>query len=498
MNERRFDDIAEEELDEQALQHDPLLAADVPSSMHEGNRGGRSTIVYGGVALAAIVAAVLLFVIVRAIFVHPTSASGTGATNTFTSDISQVAQGGNVGGMLFGNPDGSGTCGPGYHTAYGTCVADATASPAPGTHTAPPTTQPLTCTNGYHVVQAPGYPPTCVANNTGSTTTTTTTGTPAGAPPVPTPTPSLPPQQIDVAQPPVDAAQAAQAQGDIAARTGRTASTSSTSTAPPQSVPVYNNGQIVAYQVPPAGNITSTNTTQRSVQSTTAISVGYVDPVSEDQIGAGTVIPSALISNVNSDLPGTFIGQVTACVYDSKTHTHCVIPPGTIETGTYDARLVAGQTRMLGAIETLRFPNGREFDLGESGQEGTDAMGAAGFTGHVDTHGRQVINSALLLTLLGGASAALSPQQGGSVFSAPTITQQIQEAAGAQIANVGSRIIGTQIGRAPTITISPPYQFDVLVTRDLPLDRYEVAPQRGRVVPATPAPVVAGPTRFCC
>lgn len=497
-----FEELAEEELHSHA--HDPDLQADVPASMREGNRGANNRVLFGGIAVLVIAIVAALAFTVRGFFSHPPA--NTNANNGTGSGFQSAMQGGmGTGfghGMLFGGPGGQ-PAAPQFSP-----LPSASPSPAPGSP------QPLHCAPNYHVIQVQGYPPTCVLDGTGPSTTPTQY--PNGQQPqAPTPSPT-PPQEIDVGQAP---SQQQQAQADINARGG-----TPTPAASGSPLPVYENGRVVAYIVPPTtqtqtqnANFANTsgqenfantsgqgNTQNVSSQgSTQTEGIGYVRPTSEDQIGVGTVIPSALISDVNSDVPGVFIGQVTACVNDAATHRHCVIPPGTLEMGEYDSHTLPNQTGLPGAITYLRFPDGREFDLGR--QNVTDAMGSAGMTGHVDAHRNVLINQAILLTTLGAASAALSPTT-SSIYQVPTVGQQIQSAAGAQISNIGSRLIGAQLERGPTITIKPPYQFNVIVTRDLPLDRYEVRPQRGSLVPIVrtpaPAPIVTpvpeGPTRFCC
>jgi type IV secretory pathway VirB10-like protein len=49
-------------------------------------------------------------------------------------------------------------------------------------------------------------------------------------------------------------------------------------------------------------------------------------PLSDTEIKAGTVIPGALISRVNSDLPGQIIAQVRHNVYDTATGRYLLIP----------------------------------------------------------------------------------------------------------------------------------------------------------------------------
>jgi type IV secretion system protein VirB10 len=197
--------------------------------------------------------------------------------------------------------------------------------------------------------------------------------------------------------------------------------------------------------------------------------VGYARIKSTYQLNTTTFIKARLLTKITSDLPGPVVGETTEPVYDSATHSTLVIPEGSKVYGTYDNEVVVGESRLLVAFRRIVFPDGREFDIG--GQPGTDAQGAAGFSGDVNQHVGQLYTAAALLTVLGGVEGALTPQQ---TTLYPTVSQQIQETAVAQLAQLGDKIINKALDRPPTIVVRPPYRFTIIVTRDLPLDQYRV------------------------
>ena len=65
---------------------------------------------------------------------------------------------------------------------------------------------------------------------------------------------------------------------------------------------------------------------------------GYtlVEQIIPYEVKASTVIPGVLITGMNSDLPGTVIGQVSENVYDSISGKYLLIPQGTRIIGKYD------------------------------------------------------------------------------------------------------------------------------------------------------------------
>jgi type IV secretion system protein TrbI len=65
------------------------------------------------------------------------------------------------------------------------------------------------------------------------------------------------------------------------------------------------------------------------------------------ELKRGSVIPSTLITGINSDLPGRITAQVRPNVYDSATGHYLLIPQGTKLFGRYDSKVSFGQSRVL-------------------------------------------------------------------------------------------------------------------------------------------------------
>src|SRR5690606_28778487 len=86
-------------------------------------------------------------------------------------------------------------------------------------------------------------------------------------------------------------------------------------------------------------------------------------PRSRYEIQAGHVIPAALVTALNSDLPGRVIAQVTSPVYDSVTGDHLLIPQGSRLIGTYRAGARYGDHRILLVWNRLILPTGWSIEL---------------------------------------------------------------------------------------------------------------------------------------
>jgi len=84
-------------------------------------------------------------------------------------------------------------------------------------------------------------------------------------------------------------------------------------------------------------------------------------------IQSGSVIPAALLTAVNSDLPGRVIAQVSAPVYDSVTGDHLLIPQGARLIGTYSNENSYGDTRVFLSWDRLLMPDGGSPGVGGEG-----------------------------------------------------------------------------------------------------------------------------------
>ncbi|MDR3077075.1 MAG: hypothetical protein LBU26_07205, partial [Synergistaceae bacterium] len=81
-------------------------------------------------------------------------------------------------------------------------------------------------------------------------------------------------------------------------------------------------------------------------------------PVSKYELSAGSIISGVMVGGINSDLPGTILGQVTQNVYDTATGAHLLIPQGARMVGAYDSHVVYGQSRLLVVWNRIIFPDG--------------------------------------------------------------------------------------------------------------------------------------------
>lgn len=191
------------------------------------------------------------------------------------------------------------------------------------------------------------------------------------------------------------------------------------------------------------------------------------EPVSEHQIMAGTVLPAALITAMNSDMPGEVLAQISRNVYDSR-QRHMLIPRGTRVIGRYENQVALGQSRVLIAWTRLLFPDGRSLSL--PGLPTKDLRGASGVRSQVNNHYGRLYGQAALLSIIGAAVQLSQPQQ-SSAFAPASAGQVAAGALGQQLSQVSMETIRRNMDVRPTLEVTAGTPFYIFLERDLVLDR---------------------------
>jgi len=191
-------------------------------------------------------------------------------------------------------------------------------------------------------------------------------------------------------------------------------------------------------------------------------------PSSPYQVMAGTIIPAALLTGINSDLPGQVIASVTEAVYDTATGRSLLIPQGSRLIGRYDSQVAFGQRRVLLVWTRLILPDTSSIALDKL--PGIDPAGYAGLEDGVDWHWDRVLAGAALSTLLGLGAELAAPENrtdgnrivvAGRNGSQDTVNQ------------VGQEITKRNASVQPTLTIRPGFPMRVMVNKDLVLRPYQ-------------------------
>jgi type IV secretory pathway VirB10-like protein len=191
-------------------------------------------------------------------------------------------------------------------------------------------------------------------------------------------------------------------------------------------------------------------------------------PASPYQVMAGTIIPAALVTGINSDLPGQVIANVSEAVYDTATGRHLLIPQGSRLIGRYDSQVAFGQRRVLLVWTRLILPDTSSVALDRL--PGIDPAGYAGLEGGVDWHWDRILAGAALSTLLGVGAELAAPE---SRTNGDRIVIAGRESAQDTVNQVGQEITKRNMSIQPTLTIRPGFPMRVMVSKDLVLRPYQ-------------------------
>jgi type IV secretion system protein VirB10 len=188
------------------------------------------------------------------------------------------------------------------------------------------------------------------------------------------------------------------------------------------------------------------------------------NPPSPYVVQAGTVIPAALLTGIQSDLPGQVTAQVTEHVYDTPTGKFLLIPQGSRLIGQYDSQISFGQKRVLLVWNRIMLPDGKSIVLER--QQGADARGFSGLEDEVDYHWWDLIKAAALSTLLSVGAEV------GSDSDESDLVRALRRGSQDSINNTGQQLVRRQLNIQPTLTIRQGFPVRVIVNRDLVMTPY--------------------------
>jgi type IV secretion system protein VirB10 len=190
-------------------------------------------------------------------------------------------------------------------------------------------------------------------------------------------------------------------------------------------------------------------------------------PRSPYQIMAGTIIPAALVTGINSDLPGEIIATVTENVYDTVSGRYLLVPQGSRLLGQYDSQVTYGQRRVLLVWTRLLMPNGSSIVLERL--PGVDGAGYSGVEDGVNWHWGRIFAGAALTTLLGVNAQLVAANTNTNSGSIVIATRQ---SAQDSVNQVGQQITRKNLSIQPTLTARPGLPLNVIVNKDIVLRPY--------------------------
>ena len=190
--------------------------------------------------------------------------------------------------------------------------------------------------------------------------------------------------------------------------------------------------------------------------SDSATATRMADPAST--VSQGTLIPAVLETTINSDLPG-FARAVVSQDVRSFDGSRVLIPRSSRLIGQYRSGLAAGQTRVYVLWSRLIRPDGVSVAIASPG---TDEAGTSGLTGDVKSHFFKRFGSAMLLSVVGAASAIGT---GGA---------SLLVSGGGGAAGVAAQQNGAI---PPTVRVQQGHPVRVFTARDLNFSQVSTAPR---------------------
>ncbi len=184
------------------------------------------------------------------------------------------------------------------------------------------------------------------------------------------------------------------------------------------------------------------------------------EPLSPWQVMAGSVLRAALVTGLNSDLPGFVVAQLTEDVFDSVTGTVVLLPRGTRLLGRYDSRVAFGQERALVVWQRLILPDGASVVV--ENLPAADEAGYAGLSDTVDVHGWRLARGILLSSLLGVGTEIAWKDEGD-------VTRALRESVQEGTDKAAGALVQRELDVQPTLRVRPGWPLAVLVHRDLVL-----------------------------
>ncbi len=175
----------------------------------------------------------------------------------------------------------------------------------------------------------------------------------------------------------------------------------------------------------------------------------------------GKLIPSVLLTELNSDIQGQMIAYVRENVYSNKA---LIIPQGTKIYGVYDSKVEFAQERLLVIWTRLIFPNGKTLDL--EGMAGVDLRGAAGLSDKTNFHTLQLFKGVLLSASFGWITGSLEKENTTNNNGITKASEQVNQ--------FGEKVSEKYLSKNPTIKIRSATKFNIMINKDIQLPPYKM------------------------
>lgn len=207
------------------------------------------------------------------------------------------------------------------------------------------------------------------------------------------------------------------------------------------------------------------------------VSATYIGNLNS-MIAEGKIIDAVVETAINTDLPGTVRAIVARDVY-AESGKSILIPKGSRLIGEYSSEVKTGQVRVSVIWGRLIRPDGIDLALDAPG---TDSLGRAGLSGHLDNKfwtriGAAFLVSYIIPTLTGkianvndqAVSSTTTTNTDGSQSTTNNSTvgaSQLKESAD-KFRDIAAKVVEDSFSSKPTITIDQGARINIFVNKDL-------------------------------
>lgn len=203
-----------------------------------------------------------------------------------------------------------------------------------------------------------------------------------------------------------------------------------------------------------------------SQQKSTSVADEYVmntrrQPLGKFELNAGTIISAVMLTGINSDLPGTILGQVSENIYDTASGAHLLIPQGSRIIGTYNSHVIFGQKRILVVWNRIIYPDGSSLNIG--GMAGSDQAGYAGMHQYVNNHYGRLIGAAIFSSVFVALGKLATEDDKNDDGTESAAAEAVME----QMTSFGARLAERNLNISPTLMIKPGRRFTIITTKDV-------------------------------
>ncbi len=186
-----------------------------------------------------------------------------------------------------------------------------------------------------------------------------------------------------------------------------------------------------------------------------------IDPGHE--LKAGWVIPAILLTQINTDNPGSVEAQVFQDVRDSYTGTRILIRAGARLQGVYNSDVSFQQSRVQ--IKWLRLIRNDHTSISLVDSAAVDSSGASGVAGDVDSHYADIATAVTISSAFDlGVNSATAYIAGLPGMGALASTLQSKQSVTQELSN---QIISRVLNRQPTITVPQGTIINALIQKDI-------------------------------